>query len=159
MINLTDCLLVIRVRGTVDLSPDVKKTFELLGLHRKFHATIVRKNPSVMGMLRRIQDYATWGEIDVTTLAEILKRRGRLRGGKRLTEEYLKKHGFESFEKLARAIIEGKVRLKDLPGVKPIFRLHPPSKGFKGTIKKHFAEGGELGYRGDKIRDLVTRMI
>jgi len=49
--------------------------------------------------------------------------------------------------------------LKDLPGVKPVFRLHPPRKGFKGSIKKSYRAGGEAGYRGEAINDLIRRMV
>ncbi len=41
---------------------------------------------------------------------------------------------------------------------KLIFNLPNPKKGFKG-IKKGFNEGGDLGYRGDKINDLLERII
>src|SRR3989338_172316 len=43
---------------------------------------------------------------------------------------------------------------------KKFFRLQPPRKGFgrKGT-KRMFSAGGALGYRGEKINDLITRMI
>jgi large subunit ribosomal protein L30 len=39
-------------------------------------------------------------------------------------------------------------------------RLHPPVGGFekKGT-KKSFKEGGALGNRGEKINDLIKRMV
>lgn len=41
-----------------------------------------------------------------------------------------------------------------------IFRLNPPKKGYgrKGT-KKAFSVSGALGYRGEKINDLIKRMI
>jgi len=34
--------------------------------------------------------------------------------------------------------------------MQPVFKLHPPTKGFKGKIKKGYSMGGELGYRGEK---------
>jgi large subunit ribosomal protein L30 len=37
--------------------------------------------------------------------------------------------------------------------------LHPPTKGFKGKIKKSYSAGGELGYRGEKINELIKRMV
>jgi large subunit ribosomal protein L30 len=40
-----------------------------------------------------------------------------------------------------------------------VFRLHPPSKGFKGKIKRGYGSGGELGYRGEKINELLRRML
>ena len=49
---------------------------------------------------------------------------------------------------------------KTKEGLKPFFRLHPPRKGFerKGT-KQHFNVGGAYGNRGEKINDLLKRMI
>lgn len=50
---------------------------------------------------------------------------------------------------------------KDKEGkLKNIFNLTPPVKGFerKGT-KKPFIVGGALGYRKDKINDLIKRMV
>lgn len=42
--------------------------------------------------------------------------------------------------------------------LKPFFRLHPPRKGIES--KKHFGVGhGVLGDNGDKINDLVVRML
>ena len=42
--------------------------------------------------------------------------------------------------------------------LKPFFRLHPPRKGIDS--KKHFGVGkGVLGNNGDKINDLILRML
>lgn len=48
-------------------------------------------------------------------------------------------------------------KLKKKKGDKKVFRLSPPSKGYK-SIKKPFPKG-DLGYRGDKINDLLERML
>ena len=42
--------------------------------------------------------------------------------------------------------------------IKPVFRLTPPSKGFKKSIKQQYPNG-EIGYRGEKINELILRMI
>ena len=149
---------VVRIRGRVDVPPDVKTTLKLLRLHKKFHATLVDDKPSYIGMLRKVQDYVTWGEINYATLALLLRRRGRLEGGAKLTDDYVKKYGFSSIEEFAKAIVEGKAKITDIPKLKPIFRLSPPSGGFKGTIKRHYKDGGELGYRGEAINELIERM-
>ena len=49
--------------------------------------------------------------------------------------------------------------IKDKKGnLKPFFRLHPPRKGIES--KKHFGVGkGVLGDNGDKINELVLRML
>ena len=54
----------------------------------------------------------------------------------------------------------GKIELKNVPGLKPFFRLNPPVKGFdRKGIKVPFSLGGALGYRKEKINDLIKRMV
>ncbi|RLG98767.1 50S ribosomal protein L30, partial [Candidatus Bathyarchaeota archaeon] len=88
-----------------------------------------------------------------------IKKWGRLKGDKRITEEYAQKAGYESIEKMVEAIYKCEIEYKDLPDIKPVFRLHPPRKGFKGKIKKSFKAGGASGYRGEAINELLERMI
>ena len=45
-----------------------------------------------------------------------------------------------------------------IPGLKPFFRLHPPRGGLR-SVKKPFTLGGDLGYRGPAINDLIRRML
>ena len=92
-------------------------------------------------------------------MALVLKERGKLAGDKKITEEYMKKTGFKSFDDLAGAIVDGKIEYGKLPNIRPLFRLRPPTKGYKGKIKKSYNAGGEAGYRGEKINELIKRMI
>jgi len=85
--------------------------------------------------------------------------RGKLIGDKPLTEAYLKKAApYHSFEKLSEAILENKVKYKDIPEVKPLFRLNPPKKGHR-TVKRSFVNKGSLGYRKENINTLIERML
>jgi large subunit ribosomal protein L30 len=45
-----------------------------------------------------------------------------------------------------------------LEGVKPFFRLHPPKKGYRRSVKRPYNNKGELGYRGEAINELARRM-
>lgn len=110
-------------------------------------------------MLKAAGNYVTWGEASKETIRQLVKRKARLVGNKKLTEEYAKTAGFESLDALAEAIFGCRVEHWKLPHMQPVFRLHPPTKGFKGKIKKGYGAGGELGYRGDKINELVSRMV
>lgn len=150
---------VIRLRGRVGVPPDIKTTLQSLRLTRKNHCTIVEATPSIEGMLRKVSGYITYGEINEDVLAALLEKRGRLRGDRKLTLDHIKKLGFENFKDLAKALLEGRMKLKNIPNLKLVFRLHPPSKGFKGTIKKPYGQGGELGYRGEAINELLMKMI
>ena len=120
-------IAVVRVRGLVGINEDMEDTFHMLKLHRKNVCTVYELTPSIEGMLRKVKDFATWGEITDETLKEMESKRG------------------EKGE-------DGKL--------KKFFRLSPPRKGFgRKGIKKAFSIGGGLGYRGEKMDDLIRRML
>ena len=149
---------VIRIRGTPGLPKKVRDTFQMLRLKAPNHCVIVPETESYKGMLRVVKDACTWGEIEKDTLMELLRRRLRLKGNKRLDEKTLKEiTGFNGYEELAKALLQGKVRLKDFEELSPIFRLSPPSKGYK-SVKEPYPKG-DLGYRGKAINELLKRMI
>ena len=149
--------LVIRIRGTTGVLSGIASTLEMLRLNRISHAVLVEENPSYEGMLQKAKDYITGGEVNVETVAELLEKRGRLVGGAKVTEEYLSENtDYKSFEELAEALVNSEVKLQDI-NMKPLFRLHPPRKGYKG-IRNSVKEGGSLGYRGEAINDLAKRM-
>ena len=148
-----------KIRGTISAQREARETLDMLHLARSNRAVLIDNRPSYIGMLYRVQNYVTWGEVAKETVALLLKKRGRLAGDKKLTEEYAQKLGYKSLDALADAIASCKVEYQKLPNVQPVFKLPPPSKGFKGKTKKSFAAGGEAGYRGEKINVLIKRMI
>jgi large subunit ribosomal protein L30 len=152
------CFAVVKVRGTISAQREARETLELLRLAKTNNAVLIDNRPSYMGMLYRVQNYVTWGEVSKETVALMLTKRGRLAGGKKLTDEALETLGYKSIDALADAIASCKVEFQKLPNVQPVFKLHPPKKGFKGKTKKSFAAGGEAGYRGEKISELIKRM-
>jgi len=156
----TNTLLVVRIKGSVGASEEELSTLRMLNLPRANYATIVRNTSSFLGMLRKVQHYITWGEPTLKTVKRLLVKRGELDGGKKLDEESVKALGFNSIDELAERIFSGEVTLSQLKerGLKPFFRLHPPKKGFKHSIKRPFKDKGEFGYRGKEINNLVVRM-
>jgi len=149
-------LAAIRVRGWVNLSPNAKKTLELLGLDRVNHLCLLKEEKRPM--LDKACSFITFGEIDAAALALALEKRARLPGDKKLGKEFLQAHKFKDFLEMAEAIIGGKTSLKEL-GLKKVFRLGPPKKGYERRgIKKSFAVGGALGYRAGDINALIKRM-
>ena len=153
-------IAIVQVRGVIGLSEKLKNTFRLLKLPKNHSCVIVDGNPSIKGMLTLLKDYITWGEVDQATIKLLLEKRGRLAGNKQLTEVYLKEKIKMSFDEFATAVAEGKHKVKDVPGLKPYFRLTPPKKGFeRGGIKAPYSMGGALGYRKDHINELIRRMI
>ncbi|AGK60143.1 LSU ribosomal protein L30P [Archaeoglobus sulfaticallidus PM70-1] len=147
---------VVRLRGRHDIRRSIRDTLKMLRLHKKYHCVIVPENETYIGMLRKVKDYVAYGEITAESLARLIRLRGRLAGNRRVTDEYIKeKTGYETIEDFAKAVMEGKVSLKDAE-MKPVFRLHPPRGGLK-NIKWHYPNG-ELGYQGENINKLLYKM-
>ncbi|MEM5853279.1 MAG: 50S ribosomal protein L30 [Candidatus Aenigmatarchaeota archaeon] len=149
---------VVRIRGEAGLRKDVKDTLRMLRLKNPNNCVLVPETDSFKGMLEKCKDVCTWGEIDKDCLVKLLKKRLRCEGDKRVDERLLEEiTNFNSFEDFADALLSGKIQLKDFKKLKPVFRLTPPSKGFK-SVKKSWPEG-DLGYRGKNINELLERMI
>ncbi len=68
-----ELIAAVRIRGRVGLKPDIAKTLELLKLNRKFTVAVMEKNPAVEGMLQKVKDYITWGEISKELLNKLEK--------------------------------------------------------------------------------------
>lgn len=151
---------VVRVRAGIHVKPDIKRTLELLRLTRVNHCALIDdQNENYQGMLTKAKDFITWGELDKETAANLIKSRGKLRGGKPITDEYIKSAtSYGSMEKLAEGLVDNKVSYDELPEVKPVLRLHPPRKGYR-SIKNPWSQGGAVGYRGKEINTLIKRML
>jgi len=139
--------VAIRIRGSVNLRKEIKDTLAMLRLYRKMHCVLLKETDSIKGMLKRVNNWITYGEIEDDILKLLVEKRGRKLGNKRLTKEEAE----EVFKKI-------KENEKIPNTIKPVFRLTPPSKGFKKSIKQHYPKG-ELGYRGKEINKLLERMV
>ena len=148
---------VVRVRGQVNIKPKIKRTLKIMRLNRVNHCVIIPENEVYKGMLNIVKDYVTWGEIDSETTQIMLESSGKKSGNSDFTKADLKDSSFKTIKALAKGLSEGIAIVRDIPELKPVFRLHPPRKGYEG-IKRSFKEGGALGYRGVKINQLIRRM-
>jgi len=148
---------VVRVRGQVGLRNDVRDTLRMLHLTRTNHCVLVPETDAYRGMLQKVKDFVTWGEVTPETVQRLLAARGRV-AGESLADAHLKGSAFKSVEDLAAAVSAGTARLGDVPAVTPVLRLPPPRRGFEG-IKRGYRAGGALGYRGKEINLLLARML
>ena len=139
-------LAVIRIRGLIGVRKDRKDTMRLLKLYRKNVCVVVSNNEKYLGMIKKVKDYVTWGEINDETFKLLVEKRG---------EEY---KGREEDRK-GRMKYSKFIKIGDKK-IKKFFRLNMPRKGFgRKGIKVPFNKGGALGYRRDKINDLIKRML
>lgn len=139
-------LVAIRIRGKINLNHAIITTLQNLNLHKQNWCVIIENTKSNMGMLNKVKDFITYGEIEDSIVDKLYKQKGELYIG-RITDSKNK--------------IKYK-RYSEYNGkkYKKYFRLNPPKGGFeKKGIKIPFKKGGVLGYRADKIIDLINKMI
>ena len=152
-------LAVIRIRGLKHIRHDLKHTFEDLRLDRKNHCVLVAPGKVMDGMLTKVKDYVAYGPVTAETISKLIEKRGRMAGDKRVTQSMLKEKKMNSFSELGKQIVEGKIKLEEL-GIKPLFRLNSPKKGFARVgIKQPVSMKGDLGYHKDGLDALIGKMM
>ena len=104
-------ILVVRMRGEAGTRRDTIDTFRMLGMKKIYSFAILENSKSNIGMIRKIENFAAWGE-PTPDMENMLK---------------------------------GKKGLKS------------PKGGFRSKKLKY--PKGDLGYCGDKINDMVKRMV
>ncbi|MAG60631.1 50S ribosomal protein L30 [archaeon] len=138
-------IAVVQVRGLAGVRAKVKDTLRMLGLTRVNQCVLVENNPSLTGMLVKVKDYTTYGPVKMDMVKKLVAARGLEYQGR--LQDSKSKYTYSTFE------YEGKK-------YKKCFRLNPPRKGFgRAGIKKGFTVGGTLGNRGEKITELIERMM
>ena len=153
-------LAIVRLSGQVGVKKEIKDTFKLLRLYNKYTCTIIPSSQNYVGMFRKINDFVTWGEINKETLKLLLAKRGKITKKEKFSENYIKEKAKLSLDEFSEQFINSKKDFKDVPGLKNFFKLCPPRGGFeKNGTKKPYSLGGALGYRKDKINDLIQKML
>jgi large subunit ribosomal protein L30 len=123
-------LAIIRIRGTAGVRKDIADTLLMLNMKGKNECVLLTNSSTNIGMLKKIKDYVTWGEITPEVQQKLTAKRGE------------------------KKIIDGKEVMSK------VFRLHPPRGGFERKgIKKDYVVGGALGYRGEDINRLIECML
>jgi len=144
-------IAAIRIKGLVDVPRDVKRTLDMLKLRKKHVCVVLSEKPEIFGMLKKIQNYVAYGNLDKETFKMLLLKRGKLLGDKPLD---IKEEELDSF---VENFFDNKAKLSDIK-LKPFFRLHPPKGGFKKSTKLMWPKG-ILGNHHNDINKLIIRML
>ncbi|MDH3204539.1 MAG: 50S ribosomal protein L30 [Nitrosopumilus sp.] len=155
---MANAYLVVRIKGQADVPYWATHTMTLLKLDKKYRATILPAKENTLGMLRKVQHYVSWVELDTTLAKELIDKKARKSGYKKITSDDLKELGFATSDELATALSEGKATLSKLKPLKPWFALAPPRYGFKRSTKKLYGQKGVLG-QNKELGNLVRNMI
>ncbi|MGY5150079.1 MAG: 50S ribosomal protein L30 [Candidatus Nitrosopumilus sp. bin_68KS] len=155
---MANAYLVVRIKGQADCPYWATHTMMLLKLDKKYRATILPAKENTLGMLRKVQHYVSWIELDASLAKELIDKKARKGGYQKITPEDLKELGFASSDELGTALAEGKATLSKLKPLKPWFALAPPRLGFKRSTKRLYGNKGILG-QNKELDAIVRRMI
>ena len=155
---MAKAFLVVRIKGQADVPYWANTTLNLLNLEKKYRAVIIPVKENTLGMLRKVQHYLSWQEIDIETTKELLDKKGRKSGYKKITDEDVSKVGFKTIDELATSLSEGKTSMAKIKPIKPWFALSPPRQGFKRSTKRLYGQKGVLGHNKE-LTTLIRRMM
>ena len=142
-------IAVIRIHGQVGLNKDIKETLNRLKLRKKYSCVLVKPTKDNLGMIKKVMNTISYGEINKETLVNLIKERGKTKGSPTQKSERVTKDA----EKIAENILKGK-SMKEL-GLKGYFSLHPPRKGIKSKLPY---PKGVLSHNKE-INKLINKML
>lgn len=135
-------IIVIRISGLVEVDHTVNETLSRLRLRRKYTAILLQETAENLKLLQHIRNFVAYGQLDQTTLAELLTKRGNALNHKKVDG--------------AKLAPEAEKKTLDELGLKPFFCLHPPRGGIDSKL--HYPKG-VLGDNKKDIAQLVRRML
>ena len=91
---MANAYLVVRIKGQADCPYWATHTMTLLKLDKKYRATILPAKDNTLGMLRKVQHYVSWIELDATLAQELVEKKARKGGYQKITDEDLKELAF-----------------------------------------------------------------
>ena len=130
-------IAAVRIRGRVNVRQSIEETMDRLNLKKVNNCTLIKVTDPYLGMLKKCTNHIAYGEVDEETLAKLVSRYG-------LNVD-------------PKGVISGKVDIKEIKERMPL-RLHPPRHGMR-SVRRHFNQGGSVGYMGKEINVLIARMV
>ncbi|MBE5728050.1 uL30 family ribosomal protein [Candidatus Parvarchaeota archaeon] len=141
-------ICAVRIRSIIRANASVRRAVVALNLKKQNNCVILDKNPAIIGLLRQSEGVVTYGELNKETAAKLIGRALKQRGKK-----------VDDLNAFIDSFFEGNAKLQDI-GLKNLFRMHPPRGGFGRKGKSvPFKAGGSIGYRKEKINELLNRMM
>lgn len=152
-------LLVVRMRGTVNVPYWALTTLRNLYLNKKFSATLVPETTNYLGMLRKINQWIAWSKADSDIIKILIEKRGKKKNPTlESKDENKSKSDYKGIDELVDVIVNDKIKFSDQNNIKPWFSLNPPQGGFRRNTKKQFSDGGILG-NNKELLEIVKRMV
>ena len=153
-------ILVVRLRGTVNVPYWAVTTLKNLCLNKRFSATLVPETPEYLGMLRKISQWVAWSKADREIVKTLIENRAKNKnpGSDSARKTVNSKEDYKDIDELVDVLVNDKIKFSEQKNVKPWFSLNPPKGGFKKSTKRQFSDGGTLGNNKDLL-EIVKKMI
>lgn len=153
-------LLVVRLRGTVNVPYWAVTTLKNLYLNKRFSATLVPETSDYLGMLRKISPWVAWSKADREIVKTLIENRAKNKnpGLDSVSKTGNSKEDYKDIDELVDVLVNDKIKFSEQNNVKPWFSLNPPKGGFKRSTKRQFSDGGTLGNNKDLL-EIVKKMI
>lgn len=157
---------VVRIKGINGVAPKPRKVLQLLRLRQINNGVFVKLNKATINMLRIAEPYITWGYPSLSTIRELVYKRGFGRvDGQRvpltsnsIIENRLKKYDIICMEDLIHEIFTVGPHFKQANNFLWHFKLNNPRHGWRKKTT-HYVEGGDAGNREDRLNHLLRKMI
>lgn len=147
---------VVRIRSPRNKNAKIERTLESLNLEKVNRCSLVPQDKVHKGMLEKVKDVVTWGEVEKEVLIDMIKYHSSFEK-ENIEKKISEDTSYDSIEEFAEDIIESEENLSAI-GLEKFFSMHPPEGGFK-DIKKPYNTGGSLEYRQKDINLLLKRMF
>lgn len=97
-------IAIIRIRGETGIEKSIKDTLAMLNLHKKFNCVVVSRTKIFEGMIEKVKDFTTFGDIDAETMKLLDEKRKK--EGKKTYTLHPPRGGFER-KGTKRSYVEG----------------------------------------------------
>lgn len=158
--------LVTRIKGLNKVPPKEKKILQLFRLRQLHNAVLIRNNKASMTMLRRIEQYVTYGKPTHSVIRALVYKRGYAKLNKQripltsnlIIEEGLGQFGIKCVEDLIHELYTCGPHFKQANNFLWPFKLNSPTGGLQA--KRHpYLNMGDFGPREEYINDFIRRML
>jgi large subunit ribosomal protein L7e len=160
-------VVVLGVCGLIGLSPKVRKILQLLRLRQIHNGVFVRVNAATEKMLRLVEPFIAYGYPNLKSVRALVYKRGfgKVTGQRiplssnEVVQAGLGKFGIQCVEDVIHEIYTSGAHFKEVSNFLWPFKLQSPRGGFIGKKLNHFIEGGACGQQGEKINNLIKKVI
>ncbi|XP_062196380.1 large ribosomal subunit protein uL30y-like [Phragmites australis] len=158
-------IFAIRIPGTVDLHPHIKKVLRKLRLTQVLVGVFLKATELTLKRLLVVEPFVTYGFPNLKNVKELIYKKGRGFWDKEpfpltsndLIEKALGDHGIICLEDIVHEISTVGPHFREASSFLMPFKLKCPERRLQ-MKKKPYKDGGDSGNRGDKINELIEKL-